>query len=314
MMEGPGPGEPSVGLKENRAEPMTTHYDVLGIRANAAPETIKRAYYKRARAYHPDAHAGSTDSVIEEAERAMAALNTAWNTLSDPVLRSEYDRALDEEEQAELMVRGGKRRAAAARKAPPTALLGAGFSYWMGGLGSTARNDGQRRISLSVDGAASFSALRSLAPDRLWALHAQGATIDDDELVNLQGMSDLLVLDLAGTDITDAGLLHLQGLENLEHLSLWNTGITDAGLALVSRLTNLRHLGLGATAISDAGLAHLRTLERLRVLQIWGTRVTGHGLQHLHGLRELEIVSLPARVRSTHRRRLRAALAGALVA
>lgn len=293
---------------------MTTHYDVLGIRANAAPETIKRAYYKRARAYHPDAHAGSTDAVIEEAERAMAALNAAWNTLSDPLLRSEYDRALLQEEEAELLVRGGKRRAAAARKAPPTALLGAGFTYWMGGLGSGAKRDGQRRISLSVQGAASFEALRSLAPDRLWALHADGAKIDDDELVNLQGMTDLLMLDLSDTKITDAGMLHLQGLENLEHLNLWNTGVTDAGLALVSRLTNLRHLGLGGTAITDAGLAHLHNLSRLRVLQIWGTRVTGHGLQHLHGLRELEIVSLPTRVRNGHRRRLRAALAGALVA
>lgn len=293
---------------------MTTHYDVLGIRTNAEPDTIKRAYYKRARAYHPDAHAGSTESVIEEAERAMAALNAAWNTLSDPLLRSEYDRALEQEQAAEMMVRGGRRRSAAARKAPPTALLGAGFSYWMGGLGSQGRRDGQRRISLTVSGAASFAALRSLAPDRLWALHADGSSIDDDELVNLQGMTDLLMLDLSGTSITDAGLLHLQGLDNLEHLSLWNTRITDAGLALVSRLHNLRHLGLGGTPITDAGLAHLHTLSRLRVLQIWGTRVTGHGLQHLHGLRELEIVSVPTRVRSGHRRRLRAALAGALVA
>jgi len=293
---------------------MTSHYDVLGIRTNSEPETIKRAYYKRARAYHPDAHAGSTDAVIEEAERAMAALNAAWNTLSDPLLRSEYDRALEQEQAAEVMVRGGQRRAAAAPKTPPTALLGAGFSYWMAGLGSQGRRDGQRRISLTVSGDASFAALRSLAPDRLWALHADGSKIDDDELVNLQGMTDLLMLDLAGTAVSDAGLLHLQGLDNLEHLSLWNTKITDAGLALVSRLHNLRHLGIGGTAITDAGLAHLHTLSRLRVLQIWGTRVTGHGLQHLHGLRELEIVSLPTRVRSGHRRRLRAALAGALVA
>ncbi|MDP1792974.1 MAG: DnaJ domain-containing protein [Acidimicrobiales bacterium] len=290
---------------------MTTHYDVLGVKADASAETIKRAYYKRARTYHPDAHAGSATALIAEAERAMATLNTAWNVLRDANARSDYDDELIRAADDGAPRAKGKRPSQ--RRKPPTELLGAGFSYWMGGLGSDATRLGERRISLTVDGATSFSPLKTLAPDRLWALHAQRSTIDDDELVHLQGMSDLLYLDLSGTRITDAGLLHLQGLERLEVLQIWNTAITDAGIALVARLPNLVQLGLGNTRVTDAGLAHLRALDRLRVLQLWGTDVTARGLAQLRGLDYLESVSVPTRVRGWQRPRLRRVLGGARI-
>jgi hypothetical protein len=291
---------------------MTTHYDVLGISADASADTVKRAYYRRARKYHPDAHAGSTDELIDEAERAMAVLNSAWNVLRDPELRRAYDDGLifaAESEQGH-----GTRRRPGDRPKPPATVLGAGFRYWMGGLGSTHAIDGTRRISLAVDGATSFSALRTLAPDRLWALHAQRSAIDDDELVNLQGMTELLYLDLSGTPITDAGLLHLQGLDRLEILQLWGTGVTDRGLALLAHLPAIVQLGLGNTRVTDAGLAHLRSMKHLRVLQLWGTGVTGRGLAQLNGMTDLEMLSVPLRVRGWHRRKLRRALNGAYVA
>jgi hypothetical protein len=293
---------------------LTSHYDVLGISADAKPDSIKRAYYKRARAYHPDAHAGSTAELIDEAERAMAAVNTAWTVLRNPQARRDYDQSLiDAAEAAHPNVRG-RRRAHGTRTAPPTEILGAGFTYWMGGLGSDINSRGERRISLAVDGATSFSALKTLAPDRLWSLHAERSAIDDDELVNLQGMTDLLHLDLSRTPITDAGLLHLQGLERLEVLQLWDTAITDAGLALIARLPNLVQLGLGNTRVSDAGLPHLRGLERLRVLQLWGTNVTARGLLQLRGMTGIDSISVPMRVRGWNRRRLGRALGGAYVA
>lgn len=258
---------------------MTTHYDVLGVKADASAETIKRAYYKRARTYHPDAHAGSDTALIEEAERAMAALNTAWNVLRDASARASYDDELIRAaEAANPQVRGKK---APQNRKPPTELLGAGFIYWLGGLGSDSSAAGSRRLSLAVDGATSFAPLKSLSPDRLWALHAQRACIDDDELVHLQGMTDLLYLDLSGTRVTDAGLLHLQSLERLEVLQLWNTNVTDAGLSLIARLPNLVQLGLGNTRVSDAGVRHLTSLTKLRVLQLWGTNVTSRGRRTL---------------------------------
>jgi DnaJ-like protein len=292
---------------------VTSHYHVLGVRPTASVETIKRAYYRKARAYHPDAHAGSSSAVLDEAERAMAALNAAWNVLRDPILRAEYDAALVDERRVDA----GRRTTGQPRRKPepPPALLGQGFHYRFGLLGSINRDGEARpRLSLTVDGATDLSPLRSLVPNGLWALHADGARIADAELVNLQGMRTLQVLDLTGTLVTDAGLLHLQDLGALETLLLWDTHVTDAGLAMLGRMSSLRILGLGNTGVTDAGLAHLAGLEHLRVLQLSGTAVEGYGLEHLHGLLDLDIVSLPWRVRGRHRRRLRAALPGTLVA
>jgi hypothetical protein len=292
---------------------VTTHYDVLGINADAKPDTIKRAYYKRARAYHPDAHAGSTAELLDEAERAMAALNSAWSVLRDPQARRDYDQSLIDAAEAASPTVNGRRKSRGTRSTPPQEILSSGFTYWMGGLGSNVTGAGERRISLAVEGATSFSALKTLAPDRLWSLHAEHSKIDDDELVNLQGMTDLLHLDLSRTPVTDAGLLHLQGLERLEVLQLWDTAVTDAGLALIARLPNLVQLGLGNTRITDAGVPHLRALTRLRVLQLYGTAITGKGIYQLRGMTNIDSVSVPLRVRGRHRRRLRRALGGAYV-
>jgi hypothetical protein len=291
---------------------VSTHYHVLGVRPTASDEAIKRAYYRKARSYHPDAHAGSSETVLEEAQRAMAALNAAWNVLSDPLLREEYDRALEDEERAAALPRGRRRRRTGSDE---RLRLGTGFRYRFGLLGTVNREGEDRpRLSLVVDGATDLSPLRTLVPTGLWALDASGSTIADAELANLQGMTSLQVLDLSRTPVTDAGLLHLQDLESLDTLLLWDTAVTDAGLALVARIPTLRVLGLGNTAVTDAGLAHLRQLNGLRILQLWGTAVNGHGLEHLHGLLDLDIVSLPWRVRGRHRRRLKAALPNALVA
>jgi hypothetical protein len=285
---------------------MTTHYDVLGISPEAAFDDIKRAYYRKARAYHPDAHAGSADPVLHEASRAMASLNAAWNVLRNDRLRAEYDDALAMAANAT----GGARlrRYRHPRKSPPL-LIGNGFRYWLGGVGHTLPDeDGRPRYNLAVDGRADLAPLQRLAPNGLWGLHCERQPIDDAQLSNLQGMRGLQLLDLAGTRVSDAGMVHLQGLERLESLSLWDTQVGDAGMALVGRLTELRLLGLGNTRVTDAGLAPLSSLVEMRLLQLWGTEVRGPGLAHLHGLTNLEIVTLPRRVPARYRRRLRRAL------
>jgi hypothetical protein len=66
---------------------VATHYDVLGVRADASGEEIQQAYRLLARLHHPD--------VAPDADRAvMAAINGAWMVLSDPVRRRDYDAAL----------------------------------------------------------------------------------------------------------------------------------------------------------------------------------------------------------------------------
>ena len=296
-----------LGTPRHHRGEMTTHYDVLGITQEAVQEDIKRAYYRKARAYHPDAHAGSADPVLHEASRAMAALNAAWNVLRDERLRAEYDDAL-----AMATATGGVgtrlRRARSARHSPPL-LIGNGFRYWLGPVGATLPDeDGRPRYNLAVDGRTDLAPLQRLAPNGLWGLHCERSPVDDRQLVNLQGMRGLQVLDLAGTRVTDAGMVHLQGLENLESLSLWDTRVGDNGLALIGRLTEIRHLGLGNCPVTDHGLASLSSLVEMRLLQLWGTEVRGPGLAHLHGLTNLERVTLPRRVGARFRRRLRRAL------
>lgn len=292
---------------------VRTHYEILGVRPSATFADIKRAYYRRARAYHPDAHASSTIGVRDEAERNMARLNEAWNVLRDPDRRAEYDDALAHPDDGHHHRRGRRVAGRRAGRASPPALLAAnGFRYWLGTLTSTHRGE-EGRYNLSVDGARDLAPLQVLAPDRLWGLHAEHSRIGDEQLSHLSGMAGLRLLDLTGTPVSDAGLLHLQGLDNLESLTLWHTNVTDAGLAIIGRVSSLVHLGLGATAVTDAGLRHLRELTNLRSLQLWGTHVRGSGLQHLHGLSRLEMVTLPRRVRGSHRRRLRAALSAALI-
>jgi molecular chaperone DnaJ len=65
----------------------TDYYEVLGVPRNAAEPDIKRAYRQLARKYHPDVAA---DKVA--AESRFKEINEAYEVLSDPHKRANYDR------------------------------------------------------------------------------------------------------------------------------------------------------------------------------------------------------------------------------
>jgi hypothetical protein len=66
---------------------VTTHYDLLGVGPDATVDEIQRAYRLLALRHHPD--------VAPDADAAtMAALNSAWHVLGDPVRRRAYDAGL----------------------------------------------------------------------------------------------------------------------------------------------------------------------------------------------------------------------------
>lgn len=64
------------------------HYSVLGVSKDGSADDIKRAFRKRARECHPDVR-GDDPSATEEFKRVKAA----YDVLSDPQTRAEYDRA-----------------------------------------------------------------------------------------------------------------------------------------------------------------------------------------------------------------------------
>jgi hypothetical protein len=68
------------------AESMPTYYDVLQVERDAPPERVRAAYRKLAHKYHPDKMPGNANAV-----RAMAAINAAYEVLSDAHRRAEHD-------------------------------------------------------------------------------------------------------------------------------------------------------------------------------------------------------------------------------
>lgn len=60
-------------------------YAVLGIPRDATDQQVQRAYRRLAKRYHPDLHPDTQTS------QQMRRVNQAWETLSNPGIRAQYD-------------------------------------------------------------------------------------------------------------------------------------------------------------------------------------------------------------------------------
>lgn len=67
--------------------PTKDYYEVLGVARDASGDEIKAAYRKLARRHHPDVSDDKSD-----AELRFKAINEAYEVLSDPNKRAQYDR------------------------------------------------------------------------------------------------------------------------------------------------------------------------------------------------------------------------------
>ncbi len=64
------------------------YYEILGVPRDASQEEIKRAYRRLVKKYHPDMYPGDK----AEAERKFKEITEAYEVLSDPQKRAQYDR------------------------------------------------------------------------------------------------------------------------------------------------------------------------------------------------------------------------------
>ena len=87
---------------------MKDYYDILQVSPNAEQEVIEVAYRRLARKYHPDVYSGP------DAADRMRELNEAYEVLSGPRRRAEYDAAL-----GRAQARAGARRPQEERAPPP---------------------------------------------------------------------------------------------------------------------------------------------------------------------------------------------------
>jgi DnaJ domain len=85
--------------RSRESAPMTTLYDLLGVRPDVADETLKAAFREAAKANHPDLNPDDPDASMR-----FRRIGSAYAILRDAEKRAAYDRLLKlEREQLELV-------------------------------------------------------------------------------------------------------------------------------------------------------------------------------------------------------------------
>lgn len=165
--------------------PDKSYYDILGVPGNASEAQIKAAYRTQIKFFHPDVFQGSP----EVAEEKSKELNEAYETLSDPMRRVEYDlwlRQRQDEETARADRQAGQQERPRAEQERP--------------------HEERRKARESHVPGQRKSRWRTAAVAVLGALLMLAAVLELVQIQRLQGKIDMLTadLELANSEVRDA--------------------------------------------------------------------------------------------------------------
>ncbi len=101
------PGHAELVKNTYRRIDWLTHYELLGIARDAAPEKVAEAYFERSRLFHPDLrHREDLAHLEKELGAVFERMKQAYEILSSPENRTAYDESLDAAPAPMLMADG----------------------------------------------------------------------------------------------------------------------------------------------------------------------------------------------------------------
>ncbi|MES1188850.1 MAG: DnaJ domain-containing protein [Myxococcales bacterium] len=106
-----GTAELRLELQALSARLAGTHYQVLGVPADASPSVIQNAFFALAKKWHPDRLRPEVADLKDQASRVFSRVSEASQVLSDPSTRKAYDESLvagdgaDEAEQVQKVLK-----------------------------------------------------------------------------------------------------------------------------------------------------------------------------------------------------------------
>ena len=92
---GPALRQAKIELKKSKRKDL---YKVLGVTKHATDHEIKKGYKKSAMQWHPDRHSSGTEEEKAAAELKFKEIGEAFEVLSDPQKKAQFDQGMDLEE------------------------------------------------------------------------------------------------------------------------------------------------------------------------------------------------------------------------